>query len=297
MRHREHTTGQVHDLEQLSHVRDHIACSIYNDGGGSVIPFKRALHVGMRGSDAKAVKIALMHTKHAHGFPLAFTRLYSRHAAADLKTFQKHHKLPADGIYGPKTHEKLWPYFTRYAKWLYKRQKVVHPMPNSAKAAALRLMTLHREGKFRDDRGTCYAQVVAAAQGKPVRNAIGQEVFLNAKMLEVLVWLIDVKHFEIGVFAICSDHGFDSEMGHAGGHAVDISSINGVSILSSSVFNPLMNVLKDLHSAGALKPWQLISGGYANQHNIHCMDECIPSAAFYGEPTLTEHCNHVHVGY
>jgi hypothetical protein len=261
-----------------------------------MLKFKRVLHAGMRGRDAKGVKIALKHAGHGRG--LVQTRLFSARAATDLKGFQKSVKLKADGVYGPTTHAKLTPHFTAYARWLYRGQRVAPAVPGTAAAAAQRLLQLHAAGKFRDDRGTCLAQVQATAKGLPVRNAIGQEIHIHAQVMEFLVWLIDVKgRHEVGVYAICSDHHFDSEAGHAGGRAADVSTIDGVSVTSGSAKPHVVSLLDQLRGAGNLRPWQLISGGYANREDADCKARCIPYASFYGEPTLSEHCNHVHVGY
>jgi hypothetical protein len=261
----------------------------------SVLAFKRTLHVGMSGRDVKGVKIALAHA--GYGYKLALkTRFFGHAMARRLKAFQAASHLTADGIYGPTTHKALAPHFTPYATWLYEGQVIPPVVPATAQAAARRLLALNAQGKYHDDRGTELAQIQATADGKPVVNAIGEHVYIQAKVMEVLVWLIDVKGFKIGTFALCSDHGFDSENGHAGGRAVDISSINGVAVTDAAVRIQLINMLHDLQS-GPFRPWQLISGGYANHEDDVCKSLCIPSAAFYGEPTLSQHTNHVHVGF
>lgn len=258
-----------------------------------MIPFKRVLRQGMRGTDVKAVKIALK--KAGFGEGLVQNRIFGPRMTADLKMFQKKVKVTADGVYGPATHQKLTPYFSAWARWLYNHQQV-DPVPSTAAAAAQRLLTLASEGKFRDDRGTVLPQIQATAKGLPVKNVDGQSIHIDAKVLQGLVWLIDVKGFKVGCFALCSDHGNDGPRGHYGGHAVDISSINGIVVTSNAVYTPLIKLLTALQS-GAYRPWQLISGGYAYHENAACQKLCIPYASYYGEPTLSQHCNHVHVGY
>jgi hypothetical protein len=261
----------------------------------ALIPFKRFLHHGMRGRDVKAVKIALKRAGYGHG--IYMSRVFGPHMAVNLRAFQKHMGLPADGIYGPSTHKKLSHHFSPYARWLYTHQKVPPVVPGTAAAAAQRCLVLAKEGKLRDDRGTVLPQIEATAKGSPVKNALGEDIFIHHEVMQVLVWLIDVKGFkEIGSFALCSDHHFDSEAGHAGGRAVDISTIDGMSVNQSGVYKDLLILLHDLQT-GTLKPWQLISGGYAGHEDWACESLCIPSASFYGEPTLSEHSNHVHVGY
>jgi hypothetical protein len=260
-----------------------------------VLKFKRTLHRGMQGRDVKGVKIALAHAGYGSKLTLK-TRGFGPAMFTQLKRFQKSSGLVADGIYGPTTHKTLTPHFTAYARWLYEGQKVAPAVPGSAQAAAQRLLELHAQGKYRDDRGTELTQIQATAEGKTVTNAAGQKIHIDAKVMQVLVWLIDVKGFKLGTFALCSDHGFDSESGHAGGRAVDVSSIDGITVNAAAVKPALLRLLHDLQT-GPYRPWQLISGGYAGHEDPACLVLCIPSAPFYGEPTLSEHTNHVHVGY
>ena len=261
-----------------------------------MLKFKRVLHQGMRGRDVAAVKIALGHAGFGTGYVHLHTRRFGPSMKTNLKRFQRHKKIKADGVYGPKTHTALTPSFSRYARWLYSRQRVAPPVPQSARAAAQRLLELHADGKFRDDRGTVYPQLVATAAGRPVMNAIGQWVHIDARPLEALVWLIDARgHREIGSFALCSDHHYDGPHGHAGGLAVDISSIDGLSVNSGSAKPHVIDVLNEFHAGHV--PWQLISGGYAGRLDSDCYNKCIPSPWFYGVSQLYGHCNHVHVGY
>jgi peptidoglycan hydrolase-like protein with peptidoglycan-binding domain len=260
----------------------------------TTVPFKRVLHQGMRGRDVKAVKIGLRRIGYGGG--LTQSRVFGPRMGVQLKAFQQHMGLHPDGIYGPATHAKLAPHFSAWARQLYSSQHVPPAPPMSAAAAAKRLLVLAEEGKFRDDRGSVLPQIQATAKGQTVTNIIGEPVHIDPKVLECLVWLIDVKGFTLGCYALCSDHGNDGERGHMGGHAVDISSINGVTVNTASVYTSLLNLLRALQS-GEHKPWQLISGGYAYHEDKACQSLCIPYAAYYGEPTLSEHCNHVHVGY
>jgi len=249
----------------------------------------------MTGRDVKAVKIALAHAGYGAKLVLK-TRRFGRTMFKRLKQFQAASHLTADGIYGPTTHKALTPQFTGYARWLYGSQKIPPAVPVSAQAAAKLLLELHAQGKYRDDRGTELAQIQATALGQTVTNAAGEHIHIHAQVMQVLVWLIDVKGFTIGTFALCSDHGFDSENGHAGGRAVDVSSINGNTINAASVRQDLLSVLHALQS-GPWRPWQLISAGYAGHEDPACLALCIPHEPFYGEPTLSQHTNHIHIGF
>lgn len=258
------------------------------------LTFKRTLHAGMRGRDVRAIKISLRNA--GYGSKLVVkTGYFGTALNRQLKRFQKASHLPVDGIYGPTTHAALTPDFTPYARWLYERQNV-DVVPGTAQAAAKRLLELHAQGKYRDDRGTELAQIQATAEGKTVTNAAGEQIHIQAKVMQVLVYLIDVKGFTIGTYALCSDHHFDSENGHAGGRSVDVSSINGNTINGTAVRSDLLRLLGDLQ-AGQLRPWQLISGGYAGHEDSACLKLCIPQEPFYGETTLAQHTDHVHIGF
>jgi hypothetical protein len=60
----------------------------------------------------------------------------------------------------------------------------------------------------------------------------------------------------------------------------------------------VLGIDKALHSAGPLKPRQLISGGVGNVRDSEISALSIPAAdSFFGTPTMLDHCNHIHVGY
>lgn len=270
-------------------------------------PFRQLIRQGQSGADVLAVKRTMvrMHVAGSGGMITSGKqRKYAGNSFTNcIKRVQRNHKIRQDGIYGKGTHEVIAPHFSKYEVWLYKRATMRQPprpaAPQTAQAAAKRLVELANAGKFRDDRGTVLAQIKLAAAGKSVWSPLGKYVQLDDQMLKALVYLIDKKGHTIGCFAVCSDHHPDSERGHAGGHSVDISSIDGVSILSGSVEPKLVQVLKDLRNAKApLKPWQLISGGYANHRDPDCSALSMPAAdAYYGSATMLQHCNHIHLGY
>jgi hypothetical protein len=117
--------------------------------------------------------------------------------------------------------------------------------------------------------------------------------------LQLLVWLIKDKHFKIGTYAICTDHHYDGPHGHSGGKAVDISSVNGTAVSSPGGKQTTLELAKVLHSGtpSVLHPWQLICDGYGYQHDPAISACTIPSPGFYGYTTMSQHRNHVHVGY
>lgn len=265
----------------------------------TVPTFKRVFRMGAKGSDVLAVKRTLRQL----GYPkVSRTRMFGRAACSALKHFQHDHGLQADGVYGKQTHEKLATHFDRYSRWLYNRERppVTDVTKLSRRQAALMLMHYYAEGRFHDDSGRDHEQIAATSEGLPVTNAIGQKVYLDPKMLQSLCFLIQ-KGYKIGTFALCSDHSYESALGHGGGHAVDISSINGVSVVASGTAAEqlTLQVMRVLHSGmpPGLTPWQLICDGSGGVHVQEISDLTIPGLWYYGPVTMSEHRNHIHNGY
>src|SRR5947209_20563031 len=99
--------------------------------------------------------------------------------------------------------------------------------------------------------------------------------------MRVLLHLI-VNGHSIGTFAICSDHSNDGAHGHAGGFAVDISTIDGHSIASPSARAAVLQLDKELHNAGALVPRQLITGGVGKVIDVTNDRVTLPNPGCYG---------------
>lgn len=271
-----------------------------------MVKFRQPIRQGQSGSDVVAVKRAMQRMHVAGSGAMIVTGPHRRFAGhsftACIRTVERRHTIHQDGVYGEHVHAVVAPHFTAYERQLYQhatiRRPPKPPPPTTGPAAARRLLVLAGEKKYRDDRGTELAQIRAAADGKPVWSPEGRWVHLDARVLEVLVWLIDVRGYRIGTFALCSDHHDDGPHGHAGGLAVDISSIDGEPVTATGVKPTLLKLLHDLHGAGTLRPVQLISGGYANHRDSDCSALSLPAAdSFYGGDVMAEHCNHVHVGY
>lgn len=276
-----------------------------------MIAFRQEIREGQSGRDVIATKDAMvrMHVGGSGGMVL-----HGNHAdfageswAKCIRRVQKNHSLHQTGVYDQKTHEIIAPHFSPYDRWRYrtaKLRKPKHPpVPENAQAAAKRLIELHKAGRYRDDRGGSeLVQIEAVAAGKGVWSPLyGRYIALDGRILEALVWLVQDAGFkQIGTFAMCADHGADTPLGHSGGHCVDISSVDGVSIIApvTSSKPKVLALLRTLHNAPAhLRPWQLISGGCANILQPECEALCIPDAAVFGGVTLSEHCNHAHLGY
>lgn len=263
-----------------------------------MLKFKRVLRMGAKGPDVAAVKIGLRRAGHGRG--LRKDRHFGQHMRARLKEYQHSVGLTADGVYGEKTHEHLRTHFTPFARWLYRRTKVqpTDVTKLSARQAALRLLHYHAEGRYRDDSGRDLAQVIASSEGLPVINAIGQRIYIDKRVFQALCLLIE-RGYRVGTFAFCSDHFYESALGHGGGHAVDISSIDGESVASSVSEGKVLEVARLLNGRmpASLHPWQLICDGCGYEHVSAISAETIPGAWFYGATTMSQHRNHIHLGY
>lgn len=265
--------------------------------------FRQVIRPGANGSDVWAVKRALikMHVKGSGS--LAHTKNAGESFVKCIKTVERNHDKKVDGIYGPQVHKIIAPYFDLYGRLLYRtaaiRKPPTPPVPvGNAQSLARRLLTYHAQGKYHADNPGDMNDIRSAADGKAVWSRGGYYTHIDPKVFEVLIWLIEEGH-KIGTFAICSDHSNDGPHGHAGGRAVDISSIDGVSVAAHNARNVTLQIARVLHNApAALKPRQLICGGYGYIRDWEISDYCIPAAdSFYGSETMREHCNHIHCGF
>jgi hypothetical protein len=267
---------------------------------------------GMHGTDVKAVKLAYRRMGVQGAGAMSLSRRAGPAFVHTTGAFQRNHGLPITHVYDKHTHNQLRGMkrggisaFSTWSAMLFRRgqkkrnePKVPTATDMSAQAAAKMLIQMHNRGEFHDDSGRIMAQIQAAAQGKAVWSQAGHYVFLDKRMLEALVELVQ-KGFHVGCFAMCSDHPYDGPHGHAGGMAVDISSVNGVSVSSHLARQPTYNVAHHLHynMPSSLKPWQLICDGYGYTHDGAISLLTIPGAAFYGYTVMSQHRNHVHLGY
>jgi hypothetical protein len=166
---------------------------------------------------------------------------------------------------------------------------------------ANQLYKMNLLGKYHADNPGDLTDITATMRGQKVNSQCGGQVTMDTRVFQIILWLIG-NGYRIGTFAFCSDHHCDSMTGHAGGHAVDISSINGISINQNTPqAKNLVLQIDDLlhHTPSELAPRQLITAGYGNHRDPQCLAYCIPNnpETYYGEATLNEHCNHIHVGY
>jgi hypothetical protein len=272
--------------------------------------YRQDIKPGQSGSDVKAVKIAYKRMGINGSGSLSITKRAGPAFVKVTKTFQLHHGLKVDGVYGKATHNKLIqmkrngkPAFTVWTAMLYRTAAIRGKSTSnatdlSAQQAAQKLLAYRANGKYHADNSGDLNDLERTAQGLPVWSQRGYWVHMDKRVLEAIVFLIE-RGFTIGTFAFCSDHGDDGPHGHAGGHAVDISSINGISVASSSGRAVTLEVARLLHSGmpTSLKPWQLICDGYGYQHDPEISACTIPGAYYYGYTTMSEHRNHIHLGY
>lgn len=254
------------------------------DVGSDVLAVKHTLRVmGFEGSEAI--------TMNDRAGPAYVATL--RHAQADAG-------LTVDGKYGRDSHAIIAPHFTGADEELYRLAAIRRPqrpaVSGDAAANARQLLQFRAQGKYHADNPGDLNDVEATAAGRPVRSQSGQLVRIDPRVMQVLVRLIGNGH-TIGTFAICSDHHNDGPHGHAGGFAVDISSVDGHSIASPSARAAVIQLDEELHNAGALVPRQLITGGVGNVIDETIERLTIPNPGFYGAQTMRQHTNHVHVGY
>lgn len=87
-----------------------------------VVPFTRTIQLGSTGRDVIGAKRAIWH---GNGLkvPVNATQKFGVTAEAELKKFQKAHRIDNDGVLGPTTLKVLAPYFDQYAFMLYEGYK------------------------------------------------------------------------------------------------------------------------------------------------------------------------------
>lgn len=265
-----------------------------------MIDFKQLILPGDVGSDVLAVKHTLRRIDIKGNAAIRMSNRAGKAFVATLRNAQAQGGIAVDGKYGRHTHALIAPHFTPDDAALYHRAAIRHPVPRlvsgDAAANARQLLQFHEQGRYQADNPGDLSDIQATAEGHAVRSRGGQLVHIDERVMQVLVHLIDNGH-TIGTFAICSDHHDDGPHGHAGGFAVDISTVDGHPISSSSARAAVLQVDKQLHNAGPLVPRQLISGGVGNVIDQTIEGLTIPNPAFYGPDTMQEHTNHIHIGY
>jgi hypothetical protein len=265
-----------------------------------MIDFRQLILPGDVGSDVLAVKHTLRRMAIKGNEAITMNNTAGPAFVATLRNAQAQGDITVDGKYGRNTHALIAPHFTPDDEALYQRAAIRHPVPElasgDAAANARQLLQFQAQGRYHADNSDDLKDIQATAEGRAVRSQSGQMVHIDARVMQVLVHLIDNGH-TIGTFAICSDHDDDGPHGHAGGRAVDISTIDEHSVALPSARAAVIQVDKQLHNAGALIPRQLITGGVGNKIDQTIEGLTIPSPAFYGPETMQEHTNHIHVGY
>jgi hypothetical protein len=265
-----------------------------------MIAFKQLILLGDVGSDVLAVKHTLRRMAIKGNEKMRMNNTAGRAFVATLRNAQAQGHITVDGKYGPDTHAVIARHFTPDDEALYRSADIRRPgtlrVSGDAAANARKLLQFQAQGKYHADNPGDLSDIQATAEGRAVRSKSGQMVHIDVRVMQVLVHLIDLGH-TIGTFAICSDHHDDGPHGHAGGLAVDISTIDGHPINSPSARAAVIQVDNQLRNAGALVPRQLITGGVGNKIDQTIEALTIPNPGFYGPETMKEHTNHIHVGY
>jgi peptidoglycan hydrolase-like protein with peptidoglycan-binding domain len=272
-----------------------------------MLEFRQLIRPGQSGRDVKAVKLAYRRMGVQGAGAMQVNKRAGPAFVHTTKAFQKNHGLKADGIYGRATHNKLVimrrdgkAAFSSWAAMLYRtaaiRQPKVPPAPDMTAAQAARYLL--NSPKYHSDNYGDHLDLVRTSQGLPVWSHAGRWVHIDKRVLQALVFMIE-KGFSIGTFALCSDHFYDGPHGHAGGHSVDISSINGTSVASVQSRAHVVALAKLIHSEmpATLRPWQEICDGYGYMHDSEISGYTVPGSYFYGYVTMSQHRNHIHLGY
>lgn len=159
-----------------------------------------------------------------------------------------------------------------------------------------------------DNSGDC-ADLTKIINGQSLAGSEGcRAQTLDPRVLKLILYMIEVGKFQIGTYALCGDHSFDSTGGHSGGFAVDISSVNGAVLGSDTpqAGNEGLKLDKFLNNLpNELKLDQQISYGYGGHYDAQmaatqqaqgklCGSSCV---SFYGLDTELVHQNHIHAGF
>lgn len=264
-------------------------------------PFRQVIRAGQSGLDVLAVKRTVKRMKAQDSEGIVINRKAGSVLIHVFRAIQHNHGLTPDGVYGPKLHAIIAPHFKAYERLLYRTAKIrkLPPPPpptGSAQAEARLLLSYRDQGKYRADNWGDLIDIEHTARGEAVWSQCGYWVHLDPRPLRLLVWLIQ-QGYSIGTFALCSDHHCDGPHGHSGGLAVDISSVNGISIASGAARDDTLEVARKINHAPGLRPRQQICDGYGYRHDSSIAACSIPGAWYYGETTMSEHRNHIHAGY
>jgi hypothetical protein len=263
--------------------------------------FRQVILPGDVGEDVLVVKRALRRMGIEGSGAMSTSSLAGPAFVEAVRAVQRLHSITVDGKYGKDTHAFVAPHFTAadaviYARAVIRPRDLLGPVPADSVAAAKRLLQLAELGKYHADNPGDMNDVEATAAGRAVPSKHGGLVHLDPRVLQVILHLIDRGH-TIGTFALCSDHHDDGLHGHAGGRAVDISTVDGKAVSSPASRPAVLAVDMELRQAGPLTPRQLITGGCGNARDPEIEALCIPSPTFFGVPTILDHTNHIHVGY
>ena len=269
-------------------------------------PYRQLILPGDQGSDVKAVKRAMVKMAVKGAGTLIINNQAGSAFVQVLNTILRQHGLKADGKYGPGAHAIIAPHFDFYGVSLYKKAAIRDRTPpppiigrETARQAAQRLLSHATAGRYHADNPGDLADLKRTANGDPVWSQLGCWVYIDHRPLELVIWLIEEQKHKIGTYAICSDHSNDGPHGHAGGFAIDISSIDGHGIGGSGAHAITLAVAQAIrfHSPTILRPRQLICDGAEGVRYSDIAACCLPYETYYDSSTLQGHRNHIHSGF
>lgn len=173
------------------------------------------------------------------------------------------------------------------------------------------LLEYKKSGKYSCDNATDCEDLEKTVRGDSLAGTGGCTAkALDKRVLQMLLFAIEAGQFKVGTYALCGAHFDDGPTGHAGGFAVDISSVNGVGVVTDSrasrdntlKMDQFLNKLPK-----ELKVRQLISWGYGNHPykpmgDLQIFDSkpcggASACEAIYEPETELDHMNHIHAGY
>jgi hypothetical protein len=178
----------------------------------------------------------------------------------------------------------------------------------SSEELAQKLLDHKKDGKYNCDNPIDCEDLEMTVKGESIKGGVGCTASkLDIRVLKLLVYLIEVKDYKIGTYALCRSHSLNNGA-HPKGQAVDISSINGTPLNGSAAKQEALAVDEIIFGlSGQLKARQIITGGVGNTRSVdadfvkfnRCGEGIEGQAAVdcFGSSTMAGHTEHIHVGY
>lgn len=172
---------------------------------------------------------------------------------------------------------------------------------------AKKLLEYKKSGKYNCDNPTDCEDLEFTVQGKSIKGGVGCVADkLDIRVLQMLVFLID-SGYQIGTYALCRSHSYN-QGAHPQGRGIDISSINGKSLNSSSSREETLAVDQLIFGLkNNLAPRQIITAGvgatrrvdpeFVKYNRVGPGNEGQSAVSAFGSGTMAGHSDHIHIGY